>query len=316
MSGQGITHVVAGVIADARGRILLARRTAGRDLAGAWEFPGGKLEAGEAPLAALDRELHEELGIRVLAAEPLLCVPQQYPNKRIVLDVWRVTRFSGKPTGREKQALAWSPPDKLRTYPMPPADRPVVAALTEPDAYLVTPEPADDQRLFLRGIDKAIDAGIRRIQLRARTLPPDRLQSLAQQVWSRCRERDVEMLVNGDIELARRLSCGVHLRGAQLAALSARPLPVDLPVAASCHDVEELRRAEALDADFAVLGPVARTPTHKEREPIGWGGFALMREAVSLPIYALGGMKRSDLAMARRHGAQGIAAIRGFWPKA
>lgn len=308
--------MVAGVIADARGRILLARRTAGRDLAGAWEFPGGKLEAGEAPLAALDRELHEELGIRVLAAEPLVSVPQQYPHKRIVLDVWRVTRFSGKPVGREKQALAWSPPEKLRTYPMPPADRPVVAALTEPDRYLITPEPGNDQRAFLRALEKAIEAGALRIQLRTRDLPPERLRPLAEQVLSRCRERGAELLVNGDIDLAREIGCGVHLRSAQLAALSARPLPLDLPVAASCHDIDELRRAEAIDADFAVLGPVARTTTHPEREPIGWNGFARLREVVSLPIYALGGLKPSELAVARRHGAQGIAAIRSLWPKA
>lgn len=308
--------MVAGVIADARGRILLARRTAGRDLAGAWEFPGGKLEQGEAPLAALDRELHEELGIRVLAAEPLVAVPQQYPHKRIVLDVWRVTRFSGKPIGREKQALAWSPPEKLRTYPMPPADRPVVAALTEPDRYLITPEPGSDTRAFLRAIEKALEAGTRRIQLRARDWPEERLRPLAEQVLSRCRERGAELLVNGEIDLARAIGCGVHLRSSQLAGLSARPLPIDLPVAASCHDSDQLRRAEAIDVDFAVLGPVARTSTHPDRVPIGWDGFASLREAVSLPIYALGGLKAGEVAVARRHGAQGIAAIRGLWPKA
>lgn len=128
----GPVHVVAAVLRDARGRILLARRTAGRDLAGAWEFPGGKVEPGETALQALDRELQEELGIRVLAAEPLISVPQAYPSKRIVLDVHTVTAFEGSPRGLEKQALAWSPLEKLSSYPMPPADRPVVAALTAP----------------------------------------------------------------------------------------------------------------------------------------------------------------------------------------
>ena len=102
-------HVVAGVLTDARGRILLARRTAGRDLAGDWEFPGGKLEAGETPIQALDRELNEELGIRIHSMEPLIAVAQAYKDKRIVLDVYRVSHYSGKPRGREKQALAWSP---------------------------------------------------------------------------------------------------------------------------------------------------------------------------------------------------------------
>src|SRR6478752_2404390 len=106
-------HVVAGVLTDARGRILLARRTAGRDLAGAWEFPGGKVEPGETPLQALDRELHEELDIRIDGAKPLISVPQAYPGKRIVLDVYRVATFTGKARGVEKQALAWSPLEKL-----------------------------------------------------------------------------------------------------------------------------------------------------------------------------------------------------------
>ena len=81
-----LVHVVAGVMLDARGRVLLARRTAGRDLAGAWEFPGGKVDPGETPAQALARELEEELGIRVQAAEPLIAVAQQYRDKRILLD--------------------------------------------------------------------------------------------------------------------------------------------------------------------------------------------------------------------------------------
>src|SRR6188508_216389 len=111
-------HVVAGVMLDARGRVLLARRTEGRDLAGLWEFPGGKVDPGETPRQALARELFEELGIHVQAAEPLIAVPQQYRDKRILLDVYRVTRYSGKPRDLEQQALAWSPHDKLGTYPM------------------------------------------------------------------------------------------------------------------------------------------------------------------------------------------------------
>src|ERR671913_1055388 len=109
-------HVVAGVLTDARGRILLARRTEGRDLAGAWEFPGGKVEPGETPQQALERELREELGIRIDGLAPLIRVPQAYAHKRIVLDVYRVATVTSKPRGLEGQALAWSPPEKLASY--------------------------------------------------------------------------------------------------------------------------------------------------------------------------------------------------------
>lgn len=307
-------HVVAGVMLDARGRVLLARRTEGRDLAGAWEFPGGKVDPGETPAQALARELEEELGIRVQTAEPLICVPQQYRDKRILLDVYRVTRYAGKPRDLEQQALAWSPHEKLCTYPMPPADRPVVAALTQSAYYLVTPDFDGNRRAFLAALGRALDAGIRRLQLRVRALAGAELRSLAEEVKQRCDLVGAQLLLNGEPELAARLGCGVHLRSAQLMAMDARPLPATLPVAASCHDAGELARAQALGLDFAVLGPVARTPGHPGQAPIGWAGFAKLREQVSLPIYGLGGLGRADVGLARRHGAQGIAAIRGLWP--
>src|SRR3546814_5401877 len=92
---------MAAAITDARGLILLARRTAGRDLAGLWEFPGGKREPGETPEHALVRELREELGIEVKIGAPLIAVAQQYPHKRLCLDVRRVTRWRGTPRGHE-----------------------------------------------------------------------------------------------------------------------------------------------------------------------------------------------------------------------
>ena len=305
---------MAGVLVDARGRILLARRTAGRDLAGAWEFPGGKLEAGETPFQALDRELNEELGIRIHSMTPLISVPQAYSDKRIVLDVYRVSRFSGKPRGREKQALAWSPLEKIATYPMPPADRPVVAALTQPAEYLITPDPGAEPAQFLQRIDRALLAGIRRIQLRVANAQGSDVPALAAEVKRRCDLASAELLVNGDIELASTLKCGVHLRSTQLMALDARPLPEQLTVAASCHDQDQLHHAQAIGVDFVVLGPVAKTATHDGQQPLGWKRFAELREHVSLPIYALGGMRPGDMDAARRNGAQGIAAIQGLWP--
>lgn len=125
-----VVDVVAAVIRDARGRILLTRRTEGRDLAGLWEFPGGKIEPGETPQAALMRELHEELGITAVVGEQVACVEADVPGKRVRLDVREVT-CSGKPRGIEGQALAWVPLHKLMEYPMPPADQPVVQALLE-----------------------------------------------------------------------------------------------------------------------------------------------------------------------------------------
>ena len=307
-------EVVAGVIRDARGRVLLARRTEGRDLAGLWEFPGGKHEPGESAEAALARELHEELGIDVEIGAPLINVPQRYPDKRLRLDVRGIAAWRGHARGLEGQALVWVPPQKLASYAMPPADRPVVAALLQPAHYAVTPLPEGDDALWLSQLEQALASGVRRVQLRAPGLNAERWRALVAQAAQRCRQAGAEALVNGDPALAMELGLGLHLPSRMLQSLSQRPVPQEQPLAASCHSVEDLLAAEALGCDFAVLGTLKPTPSHPGVEGIGWDGFATMRERVSLPIYAIGGLGPTDVDEARAHGAQGIAGIRGFWP--
>jgi 8-oxo-dGTP diphosphatase len=314
-----LVEVVAGVIRDARGRILLSRRTEGRDLAGLWEFPGGKREPGETAEAALSRELQEELGIETEVGAALIRVPQAYPDKRLVLDVREIRAWRGSARGREGQALVWVPPHKLASYAMPPADRPVVAALEQADRYLVTPEPGDNDDEWLAALSRALAAGVRRVQLRAPELGAgdgQRWPRLAAAAVKRCRAAKAEVLINGDIALANALGAGLHLRAAQLRELGERPIAAGAVLAASCHDADELRAAQALGCDFAVVGSIRPTPSHPSVLGIGWEAFAALRESVSLPIYAIGGLGPGDLDEARRHGAQGIAAIRSLWATA
>lgn len=312
-------HVVAGVIVDARGRILLARRTEGRDLAGLWEFPGGKVDPGETPEQALVRELREELGIDAEVGESVIVVPQRYPHKRLRLDVRRIARWRGSVKGLDGQALAWVPPHKLSSYAMPDADRPVVAALRDPDRYLITPEPGDDDAAWLTSLRASLDRGSRRVQLRARTLESNardiaRWRNLVERAVDACRAYDsVDVLINGDIALANELGVGVHLRSAQSMALTKRPLPASRTVIASCHSLDELQYAQSLACDAVVLGPVFETASHPGMSGIGWNVFAAMRERVAIPIYAIGGLSEIHIAESREHGAQGVAGIRGLW---
>lgn len=320
-SGKHI-HVVAGVITDARDRILLARRTEGRDLAGLWEFPGGKVDPGETPEAALVRELREELGIEARVGEAVIAVPQQYPHKRLRLDVRRIESWTGTVKGLDGQALAWVPPHKLASYAMPDADRPVVAALQAPDRYLITPEPesgAGDDARWLASLRAALESGVGRVQLRAPALAasdPLRWRALVERALAVLQDADADALINGDVAMASALGVGVHLRATQLRTLSSRPLPKTQRVIASCHDLDELRIAQTLGCDAAVLGPVLPTASHPGAPGIGWERFVELREQVALPIYALGGMTPGHVVHARNHGAQGIAAIRGLWPGA
>lgn len=288
-------------------------------MAGLWEFPGGKVEPGESSERALQRELHEELGIHASVGTPLICVPQQYPDKRLVLDVREVHAYEGTPKGLDGQALIWAPPHLLASYPMPPADRPVVAALRQPDRYLITPEPgASDDAAWLAALQHALAAGIQRVQLRARDCETGRWERLAASAAELCRDARAELLINGDIAMAARLDCGVHLRSTQLHDRECAPAikqhaSAGRVLAASCHATQDLVRAQELDCGFVVLGPVQATVTHADISGIGWDVFSRMREQVSLPIYALGGMRVDDIPAARNYGAQGIAAIRGLW---
>ncbi|WP_017160875.1 Nudix family hydrolase, partial [Xanthomonas phaseoli] len=290
------------------------RRTETRDMPGLWEFPGGKREPGETSEQALVRELNEELGIEAQVGDWVMEVPQLYPDKRLRLEVRHITSWKGSPRGREGQAMTWVAADKLLRYSMPPADVPVVGVLRQPDRYLITPEPEDEAR-WLESLELALQNGITRIQLRARQLAPARWQALLQQVMRLRGRTRAQLLLNRDIALAADLGLGVHLGSEQLAGLQERPLPAEQLVAASCHGLDELRHAQRLGCDFAVLGPVQATASHPGATPIGWDGFETLREQVSLPIYVLGGMQIEDLREARAHGAQGIAAIRSLWPQ-
>lgn len=125
--------VVACALIDTDNRVLIAQRPKGKTLEGLWEFPGGKLEAGERPEPALIRELYEELGIVVQEAclAPLTFASHSYDGFHLLMPLYICRRWEGTVTGREGQTLAWVRAGKLRDYPMPPADLPLISHLTD-----------------------------------------------------------------------------------------------------------------------------------------------------------------------------------------
>lgn len=131
--GTRIVLVAAAALVDVEGRVLLAQRPEGKPMAGLWEFPGGKVEPGETPEAALMRELDEELGIRTWASclAPVAFASHGYPEFHLLMPLFACRRWDGTPTGRESQHLAWVRPARLRDYPMPDADIPLVAQLRD-----------------------------------------------------------------------------------------------------------------------------------------------------------------------------------------
>jgi len=132
-SGRRLLLVSAAALIDAEGRVLLAQRPAHKSLGGLWEFPGGKVEPGESPEAALIRELKEELDVTIEpdAMDPFAFASHAYEDFHLLMPLYILKRWHGAPIAREAQALAWARPEEMRAYPMPPADLPLVERLIE-----------------------------------------------------------------------------------------------------------------------------------------------------------------------------------------
>ena len=308
----GVVRVAAAVLLQADGRVLLAQRPVGKPYAGYWEFPGGKLEAGEVPAVALARELKEELGIRVRRAAPWLVQEFVYPHAHVELNFFRVFDWEGELIGHDGQAFAWQAPGHFTVAPLLPANTRILAALTLPPVCGITNAADLGEAEFLGRAERAMRAGLRLVQLRDKTWPSKRRHALAAQLMPMARRHGARVLWNGTEAEARAAQCdGVHWTAAALAA--ARERPRDLMVSASCHTRGELARAEALEVDFALVGPVAATPTHPLANPLGWGGFGTLIEGNRIPVYALGGLSAADVAHAVDSGAQGVAAMRAAW---
>ena len=307
-------EVVAAVIIRPDGSFLLGQRPAGKVYAGYWEFPGGKVEPGETPLAAIARELKEELGIEVRTAYPWIVRDYDSAHAAVRLRFYRVVEWSGNPRGLENQRFAWQLLHSINVDPLLPANGPILRGLSLPPVYAITNAGKSGSRGFLSRLDRALAGGLRLVQVREKEMSEKELLRFAGEVVRRAHAHGARVLVNGGVELAQRAAAdGVHLSSAQLMRLRERPATA--LVGASCHNAAEIAHAHALGADLAVLGPVQATPSHPGAAGIGWDPFVALTREAKLPVYALGGMRPADLETAWRHGAHGISMMRGAWPE-
>lgn len=294
------------------GRVLLAERPAGKVYADYWEFPGGKVEPGESVHAALVREVDEELGVRIERAFPWITQVFTYPHATVRLHFFRVTAWLGEPRAVEHKGLSWERPEAIRVAPLLPANGPVMKGLLLPDEYAVTQAAEMGVEKFLKRLQGRLAGGLRLIQIREKEWDRTAVASFARRVIALARPYGAKVLINADAVRVRETGAdGVHLTAAQLMTATSRP---DFQfVGASCHTAGELRAAEKLGVDFAVLGPVLATQTHPGAVPLGWDGFEALVRGALIPVYALGGLTPGMLDAARLRGAHGIAMLRGSW---
>jgi len=309
-------HVAVGVIINNSGEVLITQRAEHGHQGGLWEFPGGKLEDDEPVQTALARELEEELGIQIQQSAPLIRIHHDYADRRVLLDVWTVTRFEGTPTGREGQPLCWVDPAALDGRVFPAANLPIIKALQLPHEYLITGKFSDKED-FIQRLQIALEQGIRLLQFRPRTaLTEADYAVLVEQAMQLTQAYRAKLLLNISVaEFIKHEVDGLHLNSDALMACDERPIVKDKWLCASVHDETELAQANRIDVDFIILSPVLPTQSHPGAPTLGWDRFYALTEKSRSPVYALGGMDSSHLTLAREKGAQGIAAITAFWER-
>jgi 8-oxo-dGTP diphosphatase len=314
-----LIHVAVGVIVGSDGKILIAKRPQTAHQGGLWEFPGGKVDAGESVQQALCRELKEELAISVIASEPLIQIRHHYPDKSVLLDVYKVTHFEGQPCGAEGQPICWVSVDELGNYEFPAANKPIIKALELGDKYLITGEFVDEDD-FCQRLSGALEQGIRFVQLRVNKLDLIAHKHLLGKAVSLTEKFSATLLINSSVDLFEEVielfpsaNIALHLNSHNAAAISVRPIATRFILGVSCHNEQEIAHAQQIGADYLLLSPVKKTSSHPEAVPLEWSNFKALVELANLPVYALGGVGQNDIVQAKSVGAQGVAGISAWW---
>lgn len=313
-----LVQVAVAILMQPNGEYLLASRPNGKGWAGWWEFPGGKIEAGETPEHALIREAQEELGITPTQIQPWIKRRYDYPAthdaeaKTVLLHFFFVYAWQGELQAREGQQFAWQHPRQLNVSPVLPANAPIMQALSLPPVYAISNVQEMGEHAFLQALKRQLDQGLQLLQIREPQLDGTAIAKLSEQVLQLCAPYHCRCLLNGSPEQALQFGYhGVHLNSHRLSNLTQKP--DHLLVGASCHDVAQLQKAQTLQLDFALLSPVLPTKSHPEATGLGWEQFDEMLNGLEIPVYALGGMRFEHVSQAQSCGARGIAMQRAIW---
>jgi len=312
LNSNKIVDVAVGLIVQ-NGQALLAKRAEHQHQGGRFEFPGGKVEAGELVTVALARELHEELGIDIHSPRFIQRLTYNYPEKTVCLHVYHIESFDGEPVGREGQPLHWVPLAQLFELNFPDANRPIVRAAQLPQRYsitsnLITAElDALPAWLAEQSIEKETDAWVYvRLPNASSTVYETAIKHLSML------RPDLNLIAAWDApESVNEFIRGRHLTQAALLAKTdlVRQSEQEYWFAA-CHDETSIVQAVKLGVDAITLSAVLATPTHPDSQPLGWDGFAQLAKLSDVPVYALGGLQPNDLTEAQANGGFGIAGMR------
>ncbi len=304
-----ITEVAVAIFLKPDGTFLLSSRPEGKPYAGYWEFPGGKIEAGESVRDALLRELIEELNVTITRATPWFTFMMHYTHATVRLHCWRVTEWQGEMRGMESQQFSWQSLREMTVTPTLPGCAPIFKALALPMVYTTCTQNGISAESSLQHWSGSRSKNASKqpsiIEFESPLISPmmqirvQKYQKYAHDLTEFAQAAGVRVLISGDISAAKMMRAnGVQLTASQLATLSARPDFV--LVGATVNTRVELEQAAKIDCDFAVIDLSAEMP-------MNWAAFADLTHATPLPCYAAGAFSTNDLRIAIKNGAHGIA---------
>lgn len=297
-------------------QVLIGQRLARQSHAGEWEFPGGKIESGETPIEALKREFVEETGLSTQGWKPLISYPWDHGNLQVQLHVFVTQDFAGELHAHEGHEFEWCPINELQTRAMLVANKGIVNALQLPDRYMISGN-FHDMDDALNRLKSALADGIKLVQLRAKTLEKDEFIKLAKLALPLCHGHGAKLILNAKPDWLDALpeADGLQLASTAIMSLTERPIPTHKWLGVSTHNPAEIAKALELEADFILISPVKQTTSHPGELGLGWEKFSVLAESIPVPVFALGGLNDQDREMAKSYGAQGVAAISGYWPQ-
>ena len=305
-------NVAVAVLINTDQQVLFAQRPPPKPWEGWWEFPGGKIEKYETSVDALYREIYEEIGVKITQFTKWVTRKYSYGGNDVTLHFFKVHKWEGEVTSKEKQKLVWAYLKEPNVCPILPANLFIQKAFNLPKYYAITNLAETSKKVFFTQLHKKISDGLEIIQVREKNISFDELKIFSKEVIEICKPKNVKVIINSDVNLAYEIKAdGVHLTSKDL--LSIKVIPKNIIVSASCHTQEELAIAEKLNLNFLVLSAVKKTLSHSDIKPIGWNKFRNIVNKVNTPTYALGGLGARDYQVALENGAIGIASQRAIW---
>ena len=300
-------HVAVGVIINDKDEALITFRPKDKPQGGLWEFPGGKIEPNETIEFALEREFMEEISIRLKSYFPFQKIRYSYKDYSVVLDVWMITDYTQIPRGAEGQDIEWRPIRLLNCEDFPEANKQIIKVLKLPKFLPITPDLKDFESLKTV-LETYSTQSVSLVQFRQTHLDSEGYLSFFKEAQIIANKYGIKLLFNGEFQdFQKTEAVGFHANSQRLMQMTNRSVESYRYFGASCHNVNELKKALELGVDYVSLSPVLETKKHNDC--IGWEKFHNLSIGVHLPVYALGGVGVKDLRVARVNGAYGVSGI-------